>query len=134
MYNLLKIIRETKYLSVIVLILISYTEIKTFLVTIDYFINYNYIAKNLCENKDKPKLKCNGKCHLKKELKKVEESKQTNKKIPVTETKREPFVITHTNLNLSFISTLKPNFPEYTILSIKEVYLNLQTPPPKFFV
>lgn len=35
---------------------------------IDYIVNYDYIAKELCENKAKPMLHCNGKCHLKKEL------------------------------------------------------------------
>lgn len=35
-------------------------------------INQDYIAKNICINRDKPQMKCNGKCHLKKQLKKVE--------------------------------------------------------------
>lgn len=41
-------------------------------------INREYIARNLCENKDKPELNCCGKCYLKKELKKAdaEEKKQ----------------------------------------------------------
>ena len=38
---------------------------------IDYAINKDYIAKNLCENRAKPKLNCNGKCHLMKQLKKA---------------------------------------------------------------
>ncbi len=37
---------------------------------IDYIVNYNYIRTELCENKDKPEMHCNGKCHLKKQLKK----------------------------------------------------------------
>jgi hypothetical protein len=36
----------------------------------DYEMNKEFIAKNLCENKEKPKSTCNGKCHLAKELKK----------------------------------------------------------------
>lgn len=35
---------------------------------LDYMANYDYIVNTLCENKDKPELKCNGKCHLSKEL------------------------------------------------------------------
>lgn len=35
---------------------------------LEYAINYEYISKVLCENKNNPKKKCNGKCHLKKEL------------------------------------------------------------------
>lgn len=34
----------------------------------EYAYNYKYISTVLCENKDKPKLNCCGKCHLKKEL------------------------------------------------------------------
>jgi len=37
----------------------------------DYIINYKHISHDLCENKDKPEMHCNGKCHLKKEIKKV---------------------------------------------------------------
>lgn len=37
-----------------------------------YEMNKEYIAKNLCINKNKPKSHCNGKCHLMKELQKEE--------------------------------------------------------------
>lgn len=35
----------------------------------NYVIHYEYIAEFLCVNKNIPELKCNGKCHLKKEIK-----------------------------------------------------------------
>tara|TARA_B110000211_G_C14081735_1_gene554880 strand:- start:3341 stop:3712 length:372 start_codon:yes stop_codon:yes gene_type:complete len=35
---------------------------------IDYSINKAEIIEKYCENKDKPILKCEGKCHLKKQL------------------------------------------------------------------
>lgn len=31
---------------------------------LEYLINYNYIVNELCENRDKPVLTCNGKCYL----------------------------------------------------------------------
>ncbi len=37
-----------------------------------YNANTAYITKKFCENKDKPVLKCNGKCYLKKQLDKVD--------------------------------------------------------------
>ncbi|MEL1244020.1 hypothetical protein AAEO56_07090 [Flavobacterium sp. DGU11] len=40
---------------------------------VDYAANYSYIAKELCENRSKPQLHCNGKCHLMKELAKAAE-------------------------------------------------------------
>ena len=33
-----------------------------------YELNIDYIVQNYCVNKDKPKLQCNGKCHLAKQL------------------------------------------------------------------
>ena len=42
----------------------------------DYEINKEYIAQNLCINKSKPKLHCNGKCQLMKKL--AEEEKQSS--------------------------------------------------------
>ena len=38
----------------------------------NYLLNKELITLNFCENKSKPKLKCNGKCHLKKQLKEQE--------------------------------------------------------------
>ena len=53
------------------------------IVTIQWSINQDYIAKNLCINKNKPALKCDGKCHLRKELKKTEETNENNGKSTV---------------------------------------------------
>lgn len=47
-----------------------------------YVANKEYVAKELCVNKAKPQLKCNGKCHLAKQLKKLEEPQP--KKTPAT--------------------------------------------------
>jgi len=35
-------------------------------IVIDFSIQHQYITEKLCENRDKPKMNCNGKCHLKK--------------------------------------------------------------------
>lgn len=31
---------------------------------LEYLVNYDYIVNELCENRDKPVLSCNGKCYL----------------------------------------------------------------------
>ncbi len=57
--------------------------LKPILPVVDYVVNYEYISKVLCENNDKPKLQCNGKCHLMKELAKAadtENPKSSDKK------------------------------------------------------
>ena len=57
--------------------------LKPVLPVLDYVFNYDYISKVLCLNKAKPKLQCNGKCHLMKELAKTSENEtpiSSNKK------------------------------------------------------
>ncbi len=41
-----------------------------------YQINKDYIASNLCVNKEKPKMQCNGKCYLSKKIKAQEDQEQ----------------------------------------------------------
>ena len=44
--------------------------------TVAYFhVNRNYIARVLCENRDRPQLNCNGKCYLAKKLKQQQDKK-----------------------------------------------------------
>ena len=50
--------------------------LKPILPVIEYAVNYEYISKILCVNKDKPKMQCNGKCHLMKELAKASENEK----------------------------------------------------------
>jgi len=52
--------------------------LKPILPVLEYVFNYDYIVNELCENKLKPELKCNGKCHLTKELAKASEGNSDN--------------------------------------------------------
>lgn len=61
--------------------------VKPVLPVIDYAINYRYIATVLCENKAKPELKCNGKCHLMKEL-----AKQSENEKPISNDKKNSLI------------------------------------------
>jgi len=47
---------------------------------IEYAVNKDYIVKNLCVNRDKPKSCCAGKCHLKKELAKNDTTSENEEK------------------------------------------------------
>ena len=60
-----------------ILILIAFAVLlKPVFPVLEYIVNYDYISKVLCENKAKPELKCNGKCHLMKELAKASENEK----------------------------------------------------------
>lgn len=45
-----------------------YVQLYNSAVTAWYEMNFKYYSEVLCENKDKPELECNGKCHLHKQL------------------------------------------------------------------
>jgi hypothetical protein len=71
-----------------ILILALVLFLKPTLPVIEYVANYDYISKVLCVNKDKPKMHCNGKCHLMKELAKTSEQEKpisSDKKITALE-------------------------------------------------
>ncbi len=68
----------------IIIIVILAIFLKPILPVVDYVVNYDYISKVLCENKAKPELKCNGKCHLMKELAKASEDEK-----PMSSDKKE---------------------------------------------
>lgn len=44
----------------------------------DYIANYNFIVKELCVNRDKPEMNCNGKCYLAKQLAKESAEGENN--------------------------------------------------------
>lgn len=49
-----------------------------YFVMFEFYINQEYVARNLCVNKDKPQLQCNGQCHLEKQLDEEEKREQNN--------------------------------------------------------
>lgn len=60
------------------------------LVCLQYQLNKDFIAANLCENKAKPQMQCEGKCHLKKQIEKNSDTpnpsgEKSNVKISLSE-------------------------------------------------
>lgn len=52
---------------------------KPVLPVLEYVVFYDYIVEELCENKELTELKCNGKCHLTKELAKASDGSGNGK-------------------------------------------------------
>lgn len=65
-----------KILAIIILISLCAQQIAYLGVMGYYQINKDFIAKNLCENRDKPQMNCCGKCYLNKQLKKIDKESQ----------------------------------------------------------
>ncbi len=47
------------------------------LIWAEYMLNKDYIARELCVNRAKPRLACNGQCHLMKQMAKETQKEQT---------------------------------------------------------
>ena len=82
-----------KLFAVISLIMLMLVQpLSKMLIVAEYQVNKNYIATVLCINKNKPELRCEGKCHLTKELGKASQSE--NKVPELLHIKAElPFII-----------------------------------------
>jgi hypothetical protein len=63
-------------LKKILILLAIVVLLKPVFPVVEYLVNYDYVSKVLCVNKDKPMMHCNGKCHLMKELAKAAESEK----------------------------------------------------------
>ena len=73
------------------------TMLKPVLPYVDYAINFDYISTELCENKDDKELKCFGKCHLQKEIKKVADEEE-NPAVPNIKKVAEDYYIPEFNI------------------------------------
>lgn len=75
-----------------------------------YQLNKKFIAEKLCENKAKPKMHCNGKCHLKKTLKQLVGQSKEKSSSPTLEFSQ--YVITASHFNPFTNSyTIKNQYP-----------------------
>jgi hypothetical protein len=85
--------------------------LKPLLPVITYFVNYDHISKELCENIDKPELNCDGKCHLKKELAKTSEDEKpiSNSKKNLKEFENLLFIEKTTTYSIISLSIITKN-------------------------
>lgn len=117
------------------LVLLFSTNLKSF-ITINYLLNKAEITELFCINKEKPKLECNGKCHLAKEIKKVDVEEEEKPLLPIPPTKQHNEVLyTEVNqLNVNSEANTKNNNQHHSPTNSGEIqygYFLLITPPPK---
>lgn len=72
---------RTSIPALILLFIYLLNPLKFSLPYLDYNLNYQYIKNFLCENKEKPELKCNGKCYLAKALKANQDKGENHQKL-----------------------------------------------------
>ncbi|WP_228400911.1 hypothetical protein [Chryseobacterium taichungense] len=97
---------------------------------INYAVNYDYIVKNLCENRNIPQSTCKGKCYVAKELAKTEKQSSNNQNIKIGSL---DVFISHEILSFTaenpFSSHLKNPLPDYTRFGTSEYFSGVFHPP-----
>ncbi len=70
-----------RLVAIILLFALLGTNCSRFYIYAGFKLNRSYIAKNLCENRSRPWLHCNGKCYFMKKIRQAadNEKKQTDK-------------------------------------------------------
>jgi len=76
-------------LAIFLFISVSYQFAAKMGVIIWFETNRDYVAAELCENRNKPQTGCNGKCYLKKQLENIDQEDGTNKEQPTQKQKNE---------------------------------------------
>lgn len=100
-----------------------------------YKLNINTIVKKYCINKNAPKLKCNGKCYLKKRLNLTQATTSNSNEEAILKSFSEVFFPVYfeykdTNYTI-FNKRITPKINSFITLSHKELAIAIQTPPPQ---
>ena len=100
------------------------------ILVVQYQAQKDFIAKTLCENKNKPSKGCQGKCYLKKQLKKAEEAE---KNLPSTlkEKMEVAYTIQETFQFAFFQETIAPEFNDLYSFPISEKPIFSDPHPPR---
>jgi hypothetical protein len=98
----------------------------------EYKINYDFIVKFLCLQKDEPENLCHGSCHLKKNLEQNDEDKKPAEK-PTREINGFNIALHFTeiisNPNKIFCKTQK--YSSYITQNFQSNFIQPDSPPPK---
>jgi hypothetical protein len=101
---------QNSYIFLITISILCF-NLKTAILQFEYSFFNESFTEQFCENKAKPELKCNGKCHLKKISKEQNEQDSTKKTITDCEV-----TYLYVNQNINYIIV--------TILNKKRFFLN----------
>lgn len=118
------------YLTVIYFLIYYY---RLALPYFEYEVNKEYIEKNLCVNKNKPWMKCHGKCYLKKQIKKASEKEKKSNPFVITENTLLFFFPQIDLLNIIDLKSKKENSLQYINL-YKYLFILKIFKPPKLFI
>jgi len=105
-----------KVISLILIVTLSFQCLVKIGLLTYYQLNITYIIAELCENKDKPEMKCNGKCFLKKKMGEADKAEKQTKEI--FKQIEFPVFIPHSSLSFNTEYILIEN----SVIELKNLY------------
>lgn len=82
------------FIAFILCAVLAFPWMSKVVITADFVIHQDYIAKNLCENRDKPEMECGGKCVLMQKLKLTENEQEDPQQLPqIVQVELSSFVV-----------------------------------------
>jgi hypothetical protein len=119
-----------RFFAIFALVGILLQTFSQVVIVAEYYANKEYIAKNLCENRDKPKMHCDGKCCLRKKL--AKEGKEQGP-TPRSQRNEETVVLFFEQTNITLptgaTATTKPEYYSYNDLDIRSYSAPIFHPP-----
>jgi hypothetical protein len=82
----------SRFVAILLILTVISSNLTKCIIFASFKINQRYIAKELCENRDKPELNCEGKCYLAKKLKQAEEKEQQQERQAQKNLLQEAFI------------------------------------------
>jgi hypothetical protein len=120
--------------AIFLLIFICQTFDKNF-ISLNFYANQTYIAHNLCENRNKPEVHCNGKCQLQKKL---NQEASKDKQNPERRNDNSSEVISSktffATLDVPFTIIIKKQFSFVLTATPVDQSLSFFHPPQSFFI
>lgn len=101
---------------------------------LEYLINYDLIVNELCENRDKPILACNGKCYLGDQIEKQQNLNSDNSMPipPKMDLEKLISVLTFSEEENSVIQENVHDNPIFISFIKEDVFVNFLLRPPQF--
>jgi len=98
--------------AVLFLLVYQYGSFRVWVPIANYYLQQDYIAQNLCANRDKPQLACDGKCHLRTMLRELDKAQDPTPVSPtITYTEVSPHCAETVTLQISY-STDEPYYSQ----------------------
>lgn len=99
--------------------------VKPIIPVLEYVVFYDYIRNELCVNKGNKAMKCNGKCHLKKELAKASEGSEKQGKNSVRTFSVESNIVFFQKIEPTFFKEYSSNEKQRSMPYYNDLYKHL---------